>query len=198
MKRFAPATERNSTPILEVLRDVLPPSGVVLEVASGTGQHAVFFAPLFPRVSWQPTDLDPESLASIEAWRKDAGTRNLLAPLHLDVTRGDWPLDHADAVVCCNMIHISPWTATEGLFAGAAKILPAGAPLFLYGPFLQAGIETAPSNLAFDASLKERNPAWGIRGLEEVARAAEARGFRYLKKVAMPANNLSVVFRRGQ
>ena len=195
---FAEACERNKGPILEVLRTAFADCTHVLEIGSGTGQHAVFFAPLFPKLTWQPTDCDPESLASIAAWREDAGTRNLLAPLELDVTRDTWPVERADAVVSCNMIHIAPWEASEGLFAGAARVLPPGAPLVLYGPFLEATVETAPSNLAFDASLKERNPAWGIRRLEDVTRAAEVRGFRFAKRIGMPANNLSVVFRRGQ
>ncbi len=197
MKRFAPATERNSSPILEVLRGVLPASGLVLEIASGTGQHAVFFAPIFPKLVWQPTDADAAALASIEDWRRDAGTPNLRPPLELDVTRPDWPVDAAEALVCCNMIHIAPWAATIGLFTGAAKVLVPGAPLFLYGPFLEREVETSPSNLEFDASLKGRNPEWGIRALEDVTRVAEAQGFRFVRKVAMPANNLSVIFRRA-
>lgn len=198
MKRFAPATERNSTPILEVLREVLPKQGTVLEIASGTGQHAVFFAPLFPALKWQPTELDPESLLSIDAWILDAGTPNIAAPLQLDVTADSWPVARADAVVCCNMIHIAPWQACEGLFAGAARILAPGAPLFLYGPFLLADVPTSPSNLEFDASLRSRNPVWGIRALDDVTRVAAANGFRFSRKIPMPANNLSVIFTRVQ
>ena len=198
MKRFAPATERNSTPILEVLRQVLPEQGTVLEIASGTGQHAVFFAPLFPALTWQPTDLDPDSLESIESWLLDAGTPNIGPPLRLDVTSDSWPVTQADAVVCCNMIHIAPWQACEGLFVGGARILSPGAPLFLYGPFLQIDVPTSPSNLEFDATLRGRNPAWGIRALDDVCRVAAANGFRFARKIAMPANNLSVVFQRAQ
>lgn len=196
MKRFAPATERNSSPILDVLRTVVPRRGTLLEIASGTGQHAVFFAPLFKDLAWQPTDVDPESLASIADWIRDAGTPNLRPPLLLDVTQPRWPVAAADCVFCCNMIHIAPWEATLGLFAGAARILPPEAPLFLYGPYFEDGVETATSNLAFDESLRGRNPAWGIRRLEDVMRVAQDSGFRFDRKVAMPANNLSVVFRR--
>lgn len=194
MKRFAPATERNSTPILEVLQRVLPRRGQVLEIASGTGQHAVFFAPIFKTLTWQPTDADPEVMASINAWIDDAGTPNIARPILLDVTNEDWPITHADAIVCCNMIHISPWQACEGLMAGARKILPKDGSLFLYGPFLEDDAETSASNLAFDASLKTRNPAWGIRSLEDVKRLASANGLRLLRRVAMPANNLSLIF----
>lgn len=193
-RRHAPAAERNGAPILEVLRRALPASGTVLEVASGTGQHAVLFAGALPRLDWQPSDADPELRASIEAWRAGAALPNLRAPLALDAAADGWPLDRADALVCINMIHIAPWDAALGLFRGAARLLPAGAPLLLYGPFKRGGRHTADSNAAFDASLRARDPAWGVRGLEEVERAA--RGFTLAEAVEMPANNLTLLFRR--
>ncbi len=191
-RKHAPATERNRAPILEVLRRVLPDEGVVLEVASGTGQHAAFFAEAFPGLTWQPSDPDPELRASIRAWT--AGLGNVRPPLALDASAGDWPVERADAVVCINMIHIAPWETGLGLFQGAARLLPAGAPLLLYGPFLRDGRHTAPSNAEFDASLKARNPAWGVRDLGAVERAAA--GFTLADVVDMPANNLTVVLRR--
>ena len=191
-RKHAPATERNRAPILEVLRRALPGEGVVLEVASGTGQHAAFFAEAFPGLTWQPSDPDPELRASIRAWT--AGIGNVLPPLALDASAGDWPVERADAVVCINMIHIAPWEAGLGLFQGAARLLPAGAPLLLYGPFLRDGRHTAPSNAEFDASLKARNPAWGVRDLGAVERAAAS--FTLADVVDMPANNLTVVLRR--
>lgn len=194
MKRFAPATERNSTAIMDVLRQVLPTKGDVLEIASGTGQHVVFFAPIFPSLRWHPTDVDDVSLDSIEAWLDDAGTPNIASPQRLDVTSEAWPLARADAIVCCNMIHIAPWSACLGLFAGAGRVLPKDGVLFLYGPFLQTGAETAQSNLDFNTSLKSRNPEWGIRSLDKVTKVAEANGLQLKRIVTMPANNLSLVF----
>lgn len=195
-RRFAPATERNRRPILDVLRQVLPPQGLVLELASGTGEHAVHFARALPDIAWQPTDPTPEALSSIAAWAASAALPNLLAPLALDATQDDWPVDRADAVVCINMIHISPWQATEGLMRGAAGILPAGAPLYLYGPFRRGARELEPSNRAFDDDLRRRDPRWGLRELSEVTRCAATHGFAPSDVVEMPANNLSVVFRR--
>ncbi len=194
VRRHAPATERNRAPILEVLRRVLPPQGLVLEVASGTGQHAVAFAQALPGLTWQPSDPDPGLRASTRAWGVSVGVPNLRDPLDLDAAAADWPIERADAVVCINMIHIAPWTAALGLFAGAARLLPAGAPLLLYGPFRRDGRHTAPSNAEFDASLKARNPAWGVRDLGEVERAAT--GFTLAEVVEMPANNLTVLLRR--
>jgi len=196
--RSAPAAQRNRGPILQVLRQWLPATGLVLEIASGTGEHAVWFAGALPRMTWQPTDQDDAALASIDAWRETAGPPNLRPPLFLDaVTPDSWPVERADAVVAINMIHIAPWSATRGLMAGAARVLPAGGLLYLYGPFRQAGEPTAPSNIAFDADLRARDPAWGLRDLDEVIALASHHSFELIETVRMPANNLSVVFRRG-
>jgi hypothetical protein len=198
LKRHAPATSRNREPILAVLRDALPRAGVVLEVASGSGEHAAFFAAQLPDLAWQPTDPDPESLASIAAHRAEASLASLRAPLRLDVTEPGWARDLcADAVVCINMIHIAPWEACLGLLAGASELLAPGSPLYLYGPYRFEGAFHAESNAAFDASLRARDPRWGVRDLAEVTRAAEAAGFTRESVVAMPANNHSLVFRRG-
>lgn len=196
MKRHAPSAERNREPLLPVLQEVLPSQGRVLEVASGTGQHAIFFARAFPALLWQPTDLEPGALESIEAWRRDEGPPNLLAPLSLDVTATPWPVEHADAMVCINMIHISPWEACQGLLRGAARVLPPGGPLILYGAYFLEGQAPAPSNIAFDASLRERNPAWGVRELGAVTREAEAHGLFRERVIDMPSHNFSVVLRR--
>jgi SAM-dependent methyltransferase len=193
----SPATARNREPILEVLRTCLPAAGLVLEIAAGAGEHALHNAAALPGLQWQPTDPDPASLASIAAWRAAAGTPNLLPPLRLDAADpASWPVARADAIVVVNMIHISPWAATEGLMAGAGRVLPSGGILYLYGPYLETGIETAPSNLTFDASLKQRNPEWGLRDRDVVAAEAERNGLKLLQRVAMPANNLSLIFRR--
>ncbi|HEX8217248.1 MAG TPA: DUF938 domain-containing protein [Allosphingosinicella sp.] len=197
MKRHAPATERNREPLAAVLREVVPASGTLLEVASGTGEHAAFFARQFPQLRWQPSDADPDALNSIEAWIADSGAPNLLPPLVLDAASERWPVDSADAVLCVNMVHISPWSATAGLMRGAGRVLPEGAPLVLYGPYRRAGVPTAPSNEAFDRSLRARNPDWGLRELEAVAAEAEANGLSFERLFEMPANNVSVVFRRG-
>ena len=198
MKRHAPATERNRESILAVLRDVLPRAGVVLEVAAGSGEHAVFFAAQLPDLAWQPTDPDPENLASIAAYRDEAALASLRAPLRLDVTEPGWARDRtADAVVCINMIHIAPWEACLGLLAGASALLSPGCPLYLYGPYREGGAFHAASNAEFDASLRARDPRWGVRDLAEVTRAAEASGFTRSSVVAMPANNHSIVFRRN-
>jgi SAM-dependent methyltransferase len=191
----APAVARNRDPILAVLRRMLPSRGTVLEIASGTGEHAVHFASALPGVTWQPTDQDTTALRSITAWRDQARLPNLLAQLELDVTQ-PWPVKRADAVVCINMIHISPWRSTEALMTGAAKVLPPGGILFLYGPYKENGAHTAPSNETFDASLRARNPEWGVRDIEDVRELAAMHGLDFAERVAMPANNLSVVFRR--
>ena len=196
MKRHAPATERNREPIAAVLREVLPAHGLVLEVASGTGEHAAYFARLFPALDWQPSDPDPDALNSIEAWVADAELPNLREPVQLDAA-GTWPIARAEAVLCINMVHISPWTATLGLLGGAAGVLAPGAPLVLYGPYRQRDVPTAPSNEAFDRSLKDRNPDWGLRELEEVVAAAERERLQLDRIVEMPANNLTVVFRKA-
>lgn len=195
-KRFAPATERNRDAIAGVLAEVLPASGLVLEIASGTGEHVVHFARTFPALEWQPSDPDPAGLASIAAWAAEVGLANVRAPIQIDATAYEWPVASADAILCINMIHIAPWPATPGLFDGAAQVLATGAPLLLYGPFRQASEPLAPSNADFDASLKARNPEWGLREVEAVGSEAEARGFRLELIVPMPANNLSLVFRR--
>jgi SAM-dependent methyltransferase len=195
-RRSAPAALRNRNPIAEVLRDVLPVRGLVLEIASGTGEHAAFFAQLFPSLTWQPSDSDPDALSSIEAWAADAGAANLRPPVFLNAASPTWPVDSADAIICVNMVHISPWSATAGLMRGAGLLLGAGAPLALYGPYRRAGVETAPSNEAFDLSLRSRNPDWGLRDLEAVAEEAAVNGLELERVVEMPANNLSVVFRR--
>ncbi|HEX8645230.1 MAG TPA: DUF938 domain-containing protein [Allosphingosinicella sp.] len=195
MKRHAPATERNREPLAEVLRDVLPGSGTVLEVASGTGEHAAYFAALFPHLTWQPSDTDPDALNSIEAWAADGNAPNLRPPVVLDAA-GTWPVESAEAILCVNMVHISPWAATVGLMRGAGRVLAAGAPLVLYGPYRRGETATAPSNEAFDRSLKSRNPDWGLRALEDVTAVAEASGLGFERLYEMPANNLTLLFRR--
>lgn len=196
-RQFAPATARNREPILALLREELPESGTVLEVASGTGEHAVHFARALPKLSWQPSDPSREALASIAAWRESEGSPNLLAPLELDAASHVWPLAAADAIVCINMVHISPWAATEGLMRGAGHLLSSGAPLILYGPYRRAGFPLEPSNAAFDESLKARDPRWGLRLLEDVAECAKAEGLDLACVVEMPANNLTVIFRKS-
>lgn len=195
-RQHAPATARNREPILAVLREELPESGMVLEVASGTGEHAVHFAQALPELTWQPSDPSPEARASIAAWRELEGSQNLLAPLELDAASDIWPIAHADAVACINMVHISPWQSTEGLMRGAGRVLPRGAPLILYGPYRRAGRALEPSNAAFDESLKARDPSWGLRELEQVAECAASQGLDLSRVVEMPANNLTVVFRK--
>ncbi len=197
MKRHAPATARNRDPIAAVLAEELPDAGLVLEVASGSGEHAVHFARTFPFLAWQPSDPVPAAMASIEAWRAESGLENLLPPIAFDAAAAAWPIVAADALVCCNMAHISPPAATEGLIAGAGRLLPLGAPLVLYGPFLETGVETVPSNLAFDADLRARDPRWGLRRVDWIDDLAEAQGLERTRRVAMPANNLCLVYCRG-
>jgi SAM-dependent methyltransferase len=194
-RRFAPAVARNKAAIKEALARHLPTSGLVLEIASGSGEHAQHFAAHFPALGFQPTDPDVAALASITAWQAEVPLPNLLLPLMLDVMAGAWPVQKADAVLCINMIHIAPWAATEGLLRGAASCLPPGGLLYLYGPYRVAGA-MVESNAEFDASLRERDAAWGIRDLETVAAAGVAAGFGPPEVIEMPANNLSVVFRR--
>lgn len=196
MRGKAPATVRNRDPIAEVLAEELPVSGLVLEVASGTGEHAVHFARRFPHLKWQPSDPDDAALRSITAWRAHDRLANCLPPLALDATSAHWPLKQVDAVVCINMVHISPPKATEGLLRRSSELLGGGQPLILYGPYLQDGVETAPTNLAFDADLKVRNPTWGLRRLEWLDTLARRRGFDRTRCVAMPANNLTLIYRR--
>lgn len=196
-RRSAPHVARNAVPITEVLRDILPERGLVLELASGSGEHGLHFARTFPELRWQPSDPEPAALRSIHAWRVESGLANLLPAIPLDVRATEWPVAHADAVLCINMIHISPWSATAGLMRGAGRLLGEGAPLYLYGPYRRAGVETAPSNAAFDESLKARDPEWGLRDLEAVAGEAEKNGLVLERVVEMPANNISAIFRKA-
>lgn len=197
MKRHAPAAERNRGPIADVLAEELPEAGRVLEIASGTGEHAVYFARRFPAIAWQPSDPDAEALASIAAWREEDGSSNLAPPIRLDASEDDWPPLAADAIVCINMVHISPVAATQGLLAKASGLLGKGAPLIFYGPFLEEGVETVASNIAFDRSLKERNALWGLREVAWLDQLAALHGFSRRRRVAMPANNIVLVYRRA-
>ncbi len=192
----SPSAERNKAPVADVLCRVLPDQGLVLEVSSGTGQHVVHFARAMPHLRWQPTERDEDNLRSIASWRAAEALPNVLEPIRLDVVDQPWPVSSAAAVVCLNMIHIAPWAAAEALIRGAEAILAPGGILFLYGPYRREGRHTAPSNEAFDRSLKARDPDWGVRDLEEVARFAGQHGFDAPEIFEMPANNLSVVFRR--
>ena len=194
-RRSAPAALRNREPIAHVLRDWLPPSGLVLEIASGTGEHAAYFAEHFPALEWQPSDVHPDALASIDAWRSASALQNLRPALLVDAASSDWPIGRADAVLSINMVHISPWTSALGLIAGAARLLPAGGPLILYGPWLKDDVPTAPSNLAFDADLKRRDPQWGLRRVEDFEAAAKESGLELVDTRAMPANNLMLLWR---
>jgi SAM-dependent methyltransferase len=194
---YFPHVARNREPILEVLQRVLPRQGLVLEIASGGGEHAAYFAENLPGLRWQPTDANSEMFESIAAYRAAAGVANLLAPLHLDVTSQQWPVERADAMVCCNMIHIAPWAATEGLIAGAGRTLAHGGLLYLYGPYKIDGRHTAPSNQDFDTRLRAQNPLWGVRDLTDVSDLAKRHGLALEETVEMPANNLSVIFRRA-
>ncbi len=196
-KGFAPAAERNRQPILDVLSRTLPPRGLVLEVASGTGQHAVFFSEHLPSLRWQPTDTSPEALASIASWVEEERRENLLPPIELDVHWPTWPVERADAMLCINMIHISPWQATEALFAGASRLLSEGAPLITYGPYRLHGEHTAQSNAAFDESLRSRDPRWGVRDIDELTAVATASRFELRERVDMPANNMTLVWVRS-
>ncbi len=197
-RRRAPAAERNAEPIRAVLERVLPARGLVLEVASGSGQHGVFMATAFPAITWQPSDADPAALASIQAWGEESGLPNLRSPLRLDAEDepSAWPVAAADAIVCINMIHIAPWSAALGLVRGAAALLGPGAPLVTYGPY-RIGGRTAPSNEEFDASLRARDPTWGVREARDLEAAAAAVGLHLVETVAMPANNHTLVFRRS-
>lgn len=191
-----PATSRNRDAILEILRGILPASGLVLEIASGSGEHIIHFAQALPGLTFQPSDPEEAARNSIAAWTRDRGLTNIRPPIEIDAAMQSWPVQAADAMLCINMIHISPWSATEGLMREAGRILPGGAPLYLYGAYRQKNVETVASNEAFDASLKQRNSAWGLRYLEDVAALAKAAGFSEPQVTPMPANNLSVVFRK--
>ena len=196
--RESPAVARNAAPILDVLQAHLGQAARVLEIASGTGQHAVAFARALPGVAWTPSDPDPEARASITAWRSEAAVPNLGPPLTLDAADlKTWPTTTFDAVVCINMVHISPWSATEGLMAGAASVLTTpGGLLALYGPYLESDTPLAPSNAAFDADLKSRNALWGLRDRDAVVAEARKHGLALTRRVEMPANNLMLLFRR--
>ncbi len=196
MKRHAPATARNREPILEVLRPRLPAEGLVLEVASGSGEHVVHFAAALPRLVFQPSDPSSDARASIDDWAGASGLANVRPAVALDATAPQWPVTRAAAVLCSNMIHIAPWAAAVGLIVGAARVLPARGLLYLYGPFRLSGGHTAPSNDAFDRDLRERNAAWGVRDLEAVTALAATHGFAAPEVIDMPANNLSLAFRR--
>jgi hypothetical protein len=195
MKRESPAFPRNRDPILAVLRETLPPTGLVLEIAAGSGQHAVAFATAFPGCTWQPTDRDDGALASIAAWATE-GPPNLRTPLRLDAAEEEWPVDRVDAIVAINVLHASPWETTPGLMAGAARRLAPGAPLVVYGAWRRHGT-AEPSNLAFDEDLRGRDPRFGIRDVDEVIAVATAAGLRWERLVEMPANNRTLVFRAG-
>jgi len=199
LRQHSPSAARNREPILTVLERVLPASGqtgTVLEIASGTGEHAVHFAAALPHLTWQPSDADDEARASIAAWTAHSRLANIRPPLAIDVREADWGIDAVDAIVCINMIHISPWTSAQGLIAGAQRRVQAGGVLFLYGPYRRGGAHTAESNAAFDQQLRRRNPEWGVRDMEEVVALADAAGFSCDEPVPMPANNFSLVFRK--
>lgn len=192
----SPSTMRNRQPILDVLRTVLPTRGLVLEVASGSGEHVMHFAAHLPNLIFAPSDPGEAARGSIQAWIDSSGLGNVRAPLALDATQARWPIERADAMLCINMIHISPWAATQGLFRHAAAILPSGAPLYLYGPYKRGGAQTAPSNAEFEFWLKGQNPEYGVRDLEAVTALAAGLGFSVPQIIEMPANNFSVIFRR--
>ncbi len=194
-RQHAPATLRNRDAIAGVLADWLPANGEVLEIASGTGEHAVHFARAFPRIAWQPSDYDPAALASISAWPADAGLPNLRSPIRLDLLDAETAAGMFDAIFCANLTHIAPWAATEGLFALAGRCLAPGGKLIVYGPFIEEGVATAPSNLAFDRSLRQRNEAWGLRDLGRINALAEVSGLQRAARIPMPANNLTVIWR---
>ena len=197
MKQEAPAAARNRDPIAAVLAEELPASGTVLEIASGTGEHVVHFARMFPHLNWQPSDPSSEARASIAAWSEEAGLANIASPLAIDAASDTWPITRCDALLCINMVHISPLSASEGLVRAAGLMLPPGGPLVFYGPWIEADVETAPSNLDFDASLKSRNAEWGLRDLSWMDELAARSGLQRTRRVAMPANNLMLVYRKS-
>lgn len=197
-RETAPSAERNRQPILEVLVRVLPPRGLVLEIGSGTGQHVAHFARALPALNFQPSEMDLERHASIEAWAAAGNLLNVRRPLAIDVTKLPWPIAAADAVVCINVIHISPWESTLALMAGAGRILPAGGVLATYGPYMRGGAHTSQSNEAFDASLRARNPLWGVRDIDKMAEVAGKEGLALEEAVPMPANNLTLVWRKSK
>lgn len=194
--RSAPAALRNREAIADVLAEWLPPTGLVLEIASGTGEHATYFAERFSALEWQPSDIHPDALNSVAARQQQSGLRNLHPPLTIDAASDNWPIERADAVLSINMVHISPWSSALGLLAGANRLLASGAPLILYGPWLKDDIETEPSNASFDEDLRARNPAWGLRRVEQFEDAATSYGFTLEAVRRMPANNLMLLFRK--
>lgn len=196
MKREAPAAARNREPIAQVLADELPASGTVLEVASGTGEHVIHFAARFPHLSWQPSDPDADARSSVDAWVAEARCANVAPALELDAAADNWPVNRADAIVCINMIHISPLAASEGLVRAAGRLLPPGAPLIVYGPWLEAGVPTAASNMEFDAWLKERDSRFGLRDTAWMDDLCARHGLQRARRVAMPANNIMLVYRK--
>lgn len=199
-RMFSPSAARNLAPILAVLKRVLPTHGVVLEIGCGTGEHAVCFAEAMPNLTWQPSDPDSGSRVSTASWIEFSGLNNVLAPLDIDVCSSLWGVEEAapfEAIVSINMVHIAPWAASLGLFAGAGRLLRPGGILVLYGPFMRKGAHNAPSNAAFDASLKAHNPSWGVRDITDLERVGEACGLRLHETIEMPANNMSVVFSSG-
>ncbi|MCY7398480.1 MAG: class I SAM-dependent methyltransferase [Sphingomonas bacterium] len=196
-RRSAPAVARNVAPIIAVLEEWLPARGSVLELASGTGEHVIAFARHFAQLAWQPSDANSDSIGSIAAWRDVHPSDNLAAPFALDARDAVWPVAHADAIVSINMVHISPWAAALGLLDGAARLLGAGAPLILYGPWIERNVATAPSNLAFDGELRARDPEWGLRDVDAFAAAANERGLTLVERRAMPAHNLMLLLRRS-
>ncbi len=197
LERFAsPSAARNAVPIADALAPVLPGAGLVLEVASGNGYHAAILAACFPDLSWQPSDPDPELRMMAAEVRETAQLSNLLPPLDLNAGESPWPISHADAILCCNMIHIAPWPAAAGLMRGASQILSSGSALILYGPFAVEGVHTAPSNAQFDHSLRARNPAWGVRDTVDVDQIAQSQGLEFECHIPMPANNMIRVYRR--
>lgn len=196
MKQEAPAAERNRGPIWSALESRLPERGLLLEIASGSGRHAAHFAEARPTLVIQPSEPTPRGRASIEAWRDDLDAPNLRAPLDLDVRRWPWPLENADAIFCCNMIHVAPWVAAEDLFRGAEAVLPTGGLLATYGPYLVGGQPTTESNAAFDASLRQRNPAWGLRDVQDLKQLGERYRLELKEQLDMPASNFMLVFER--
>lgn len=197
-QRHAPATLRNRDAIVAILRDILPEHGTVLEIASGTGEHAVYFGRTFPGLTFQPSDPDPACCDSIAAWTKREGVANILPPLQLDAQATQWNVTNIAAILCINMVHISPWESSIGLFANAGKLLGPGAPFYLYGPYLRDDVETAPGNLAFERSLKSRNLRWGLRDVADMDALAQSNGFTRESLTEMPANNISLVYRKTE
>jgi len=199
-RMFSPSAARNSAPILAVLKRVLPANGAVLEIGCGTGEHAVCFARAIPNLIWHPSDPDADARASTASWIKFTGLTNVRAPLDIDVGARAWGVEQTapfDAIVSLNMVHIAPWAASIGLFAGAGRLLRAGGLLILYGPFMRDGVHNAPSNAAFDVSLKASNPSWGLRDITDLERIAESSGLGLREIIEMPANNMSLVFDNG-